>query len=248
MKRIAIFGATSAIATACARLWATRGGHLFLVARNQEKLDCLCADLKVRAGTEQAVTGASADLSDLSCHADLLMQAEAALGGLDVVLVAHGTLPEQKSCAASVELTLEQMRTNGLSVISLATLVGNRFAAQQSGVLAVIGSVAGDRGRASNYVYGAAKGMVALFLQGLRNRLFRCGVTVLTIKPGFVDTPMTAHIAKSGPLWAQPEQIAGGIVNAIEQRKDVVYLPWFWRWIMLIIRLIPERIFKRMPL
>jgi len=128
------------------------------------------------------------------------------------------------------------------------TLVANRFEARRGGTIAVISSVAGDRGRKSNYVYGAAKGMVTLFLQGLRNRLAAAEVQVLTIKPGFVDTPMTAAIPKGGPLWAKPEDIATGILAAIEKKRDVVYLPWFWQWIMLIIRMIPERIFKRLSL
>ncbi|OBS09991.1 oxidoreductase, short-chain dehydrogenase/reductase family [Acidihalobacter prosperus] len=115
-------------------------------------------------------------------------------------------------------------------------------------MVAAISSVAGDRGRQSNYVYGAAKGMLTLFLQGLRNRLVRAGVSVVTIKPGFVDTPMTAHIEKKGLLWAPPEAVAQGILRAIAKRRDVVYLPGVWRWIMLIIRHIPEAVFKRLEL
>jgi short-subunit dehydrogenase len=177
----------------------------------------------------------------------MLEAATSALGGLDVALIAHGTLPDQKACEASVALTLKEIDNNGLSVVALATLLGEKFEAQGHGTLAVIGSVAGDRGRQSNYVYGAAKGMVSLFLQGLRNRLAKKGVQVLTIKPGFVDTPMTASFPK-GALWAQPDDIARGILRAIGQGKDVVYLPGFWRLIMLIIRHVPERIFKRLSL
>ena len=133
-------------------------------------------------------------------------------------------------------------------MISLATLLANLFERRGRGVLIAIGSVAGDRGRQSNYVYGAAKGMVALFLQGLRNRLSRQGIQVITIKPGFVDTPMTAAFAQKGLLWAKPDAIAAGIVTAVERGRDEVYLPWFWRWIMLIILHIPERLFKRLKL
>lgn len=247
MRGIVIFGATSAIAAACARSWAPRGDSLFLVGRDSSKLDRLVADVRVRS-TGGQVLAASSDLDNLSAHESLLAMAEQALGRIDVVLIAHGTLPDQRACEASSDLALREIHTNALSVISLATLIGNRFAAQSSGVLAVITSVAGDRGRRSNYVYGSAKGMVSIFLSGLRNRLAACGVTVLTIKPGFVDTPMTAHIAKSGLLWAQPEDVATSITKAVEKRRDVVYLPWFWRWIMLVIRFIPERLFKRMSL
>lgn len=248
MQRIVIFGATSAIASACARLWVTKGASLFLIGRNPDKLNALLADLQVRAAPDQTVAGASLDLNDLERHEDLLAQAQATLGGIDVVLVAHGSLPDQKACEQSVEKTLEEITTNALSVISLLTLAANRLEAQGAGTLAAISSVAGDRGRQSNYVYGAAKGMVTLFLQGQRNRLAKSNVHVATIKPGFVDTPMTVAFEKRGMLWAQPEMIARGIVLAVAKKKDVVYLPGLWRWIMLVIRHIPEVIFKRMSL
>ena len=135
-----------------------------------------------------------------------------------------------------------------LRLHDLGPVLARCFEARGAGQLAVISSVAGDRGRQSNYVYGAAKGMVSLFLQGLRNRLFASGVHVLTIKPGFVDTPMTAHIKKGGPLWASPEQVAKGIVWAIDRRRDVAYVPGFWRPIMAVIRALPESVFKRLHL
>lgn len=245
MQKILIVGATSAIAEATARLWAARGDALFLVGRNSARLETIAADLRVRGAA--AVGCFTMDATDTATHAAMLEAATAALGGLDVALIAHGTLPDQKACEASVELTLREIDNNGLSVVALATLLASRFEAQGHGTLAAISSVAGDRGRQSNYVYGAAKGMVSLFLQGLRNRLAKKGVQVLTIKPGFVDTPMTASF-KKGALWAQPDDIARGILRAIEQRRDEVYLPGFWRLIMAIIRHIPERIFKRLSL
>ena len=245
MQKVLIVGATSAIAEAAARLWAARGAALFLVGRNATRLETIAADLSVRGA---ATVGCFVmDATDTAKHAAMLEAATSALGGLDVALIAHGTLPDQKACEASVALTLQEMDNNGLSVVALATLLGAKMEAQGHGALAVIGSVAGDRGRQSNYVYGAAKGMVGLFLQGLRNRLSKKGVQVLTIKPGFVDTPMTASF-KKGALWAQPGDIARGILRAIEQRKDVVYLPGFWQLIMLLIRHIPERVFKRLSL
>ncbi len=245
MQRILIVGAASAIAEAAARQWAGRGAALFLVARNAEKLDAIAADLRVR-GAAKVGTWAM-DATDTAAHAAMLDAARAELGGLDVALIAHGTLPDQKACEASVELTLREIDNNGLSVIALATRLANLLEAQGSGTIAVIGSVAGDRGRQSNYVYGAAKGLVARFLEGLRNRLAKKGVQVLTIKPGFVDTPMTAAFPK-GALWAQPADVARGIVAAVDRRQDVVYLPGFWRAIMLVIRHIPEFVFKKLSL
>lgn len=245
MQKVLIIGATSAIAEASARLWAARHASLFLVGRRAEQLEVIAADLRVRGAA--LVECLVMDACDTAAHATMLDAAEAALGGLDIALVAHGSLPDQKACEASVELTLKEIDTNALSVIALATRLGDRFEKQGNGTLAVISSVAGDRGRQSNYVYGAAKGMVSLFLQGLRNRLEKTGVQVLTIKPGFVDTPMTAAFPK-GALWARPESIARGIVRAVDGKRDVVYLPGFWRMIMLIIRHIPERIFKKMSL
>lgn len=245
MQKILIVGATSAIAEATARLCAARGDALFLVGRNAARLETIATDLRVRGAA--SVGCFVMDATDRTIHAAMLEAATVALGGLDVALLAHGTLPDQKACEASVELTLHEIDNNALSVIALATLLAARFEAQGHGTLAAISSVAGDRGRQSNYVYGAAKGMVSLFLQGLRNRLAKKGVQVLTIKPGFVDTPMTAAF-KKGALWAQPDDIARGILRAIVQRRDVVYLPGFWRLIMLLIRHIPERLFKRLSL
>lgn len=245
MQRILIIGATSAIAEAAARLWAAGGNALFLVGRRTERLEAIAADLRVRGASLVGVY--ALDANDIAVHAGMLDAAEGLLGGLDIALIAHGTLPDQKACERSVGLTLKEISTNGLSVVALATLLGERFEQRGSGTLAVIGSVAGDRGRQSNYVYGAAKGMVGLFLQGLRNRLSKKGVQVLTIKPGFVDTPMTAAFKKS-VLWAQPDDIAAGILKAIEKKSDVAYLPGFWWAIMAIIRHIPESIFKKLSL
>ena len=245
MQKILIIGATSAIAEATARLWAARGDALFLVGRKAQRLDVIAADLRVRGAASVACH--TMDACDTHAHAAMLEAAERALGGLDVALIAHGSLPDQKACEASVELTLKEIDNNGLSVIALATRLGERFEKQGRGSLAVISSIAGDRGRQSNYVYGAAEGMVSLFLQGLRNRLAKQGVQVLTIKPGFVDTPMTAVFPK-GLLWAKPEVIASGIVQAVDKGRDEVYLPGFWRLIMLIIRHVPEIIFKRLSL
>lgn len=246
MRRILIIGATSAIAQATARLYAARGDALFLVARDAERLRAVAEDLNVR-GAMRAAT-ATLDACDDAAHEPVLDAAERELGGIDVVLIAHGTLSDQARCQASVDLMRREFEVNALSTIALLTRLANRLEPRRAGTLAVISSVAGDRGRQSNYVYGAAKAAVTAFLSGLRQRLAKAHVDVLTIKPGFVDTPMTAGIANKGALWAQPDRIAAGIVKAIDARRSVVYLPWFWRWIMLVIRLIPEPLFKRIKL
>jgi len=240
-----IVGATSAIAEATARVFAARGDALFLVARNGAQLESVASDLRVRGAGRvgQFVMDANAH----ERHAELLTAAMDFLGGLDRVLIAHGTLSDQAACQQSVEQTLDEINTNALSVIALLTPIANHMEAQAHGNIAVISSVAGDRGRQSNYVYGAAKAMVTAFLSGLRQRLYTSGVSVTTIKPGFVDSPMTQAFPK-GPLWASPDRVAKDIVRAIDAGKPVAYVPGFWRWIMLIVRHIPERIFVRLKL
>lgn len=245
MQKVVIIGATSAIAEATARLYAARGAQLFLVARNSQRITDIAADLRVR-GTQE-VFHALLDVNDLNAHAQVIEQAWASLGNVDVVLVAHGTLPDQSQCEASVTTALKEFSTNATSTIALLTALAPRFEAQRQGVIAVISSVAGDRGRQSNYLYGAAKAAVSAFASGLRQRMAKAGVNVLTIKPGFVDTPMTRDF-KKGALWAKPEDIARGIVRGADRGRNVMYLPFFWLLIMLIIRHIPEFIFRRIKL
>ena len=244
-QNILIIGATSAIAQATLKLYAEKNNRLFLVARNSEQLEMIANDAKVR-GAKQ-VEYQAVDLAHLEQHPALIETIYQTYSQIDIVLIAHGTLPNQQACQNDVEKTLHEINVNGLSTISLLTLLANKFEAQKSGSIAVITSVAGDRGRQSNYVYGASKGMVSTFLQGLRNRLNGHQAQVLDIKPGFVDTPMTAEF-KKGALWAQPEQVAKSIINAINSRRNTLYTPWFWWGIMFIIRNIPEFIFKKLKL
>jgi decaprenylphospho-beta-D-erythro-pentofuranosid-2-ulose 2-reductase len=245
MKKVLVLGATSAIAQATVRLLAARGASLYLVGRNAANLEAVSKDAVTR-GAYRAETEAL-DLDDLTAHEALVERAAQTLGGLDGALIAHGVLGDQKAGERSWEVAQKVMHTNFLSAASLLTSLANRFEAQKAGTLVVISSVAGDRGRQSNYVYGASKGALTLFLQGLRNRLARSGVAVVTVKPGFVDTPMTAHLPKN-KLFASPDQVARGIIRAADKRKDEVYVPAKWALIMFIIRSIPERIFKRLKL
>jgi decaprenylphospho-beta-D-erythro-pentofuranosid-2-ulose 2-reductase len=242
MTKILIIGATSSIAEHCARIWAGRGDALYLVARNEERLKTIAADLKVRGASE--THSYYMDLNDINSQATMLDAAEAAIDGIDTVLIAHGTLSNQKACEQSVEETLAEINTNALSTISLLTLIANRFETKRAGTIAVISSVAGDRGRSSNYVYGSAKAMVTAFTSGLRQRLHKSNVAVVTIKPGFVDTPMTAAF-KKGLLWAKPPKVAVAIVEAIDKEKNEVYIPAFWFFIIAFIKSIPEIIFKK---
>jgi len=245
MQKVVIVGATSAIAQATAQRFAQKGAWIYLIGRNAERLTALVSDLKVRGATN--VGYGILDVNDMGRHESVLDEAFESLASVDVALIAHGTLGDQKSCERSVAVTLQELNTNLNSVISLLTLLANRFEKQGRGTIAVISSVAGDRGRQSNYVYGTAKGGLSIFLQGMRNRLYRSGVQVLTIKPGFVDTPMTASF-KKGLLWASAETVAASIENAIERRASVIYTPFWWRYVMAIIKSIPETIFKRLSL
>lgn len=245
MKKILIIGATSAIAEATARIWAQRGDELFLVARNEERLNLMTKDLKVRGASE--VHSYSMDANNFDQHSSMLDKAFRVLEAIDIVLIAHGTLSNQKECEQSVDLTMQEIRTNALSVIALLTHLVNYFEKQGSGTIAVISSVAGDRGRASNYVYGSAKAMVTAFTSGLRQRLYKSGVSVVTIKPGFVDTPMTAEF-KKGLLWAKPVAVAKKIVQAIDKRKDEAYVPEFWWVVMAVIKATPTAVFRRIKL
>lgn len=245
MRRILILGGTSAIAEATAREFAKRGDALFLVGRSAARLTAICDDLKVRgASTAESL---SMDLGELANHQTLLDRVTASLGGLDTVLIAYGTLSDQAACERSVELTVRELQTNAISVMSLCTLLANQFEIQKRGVIGVISSVAGDRGRKSNYVYGSAKAAISAFTSGLRQRLYHHGVFVVTIKPGFVDTPMTASF-KKGALWASSETVGKQIARALIRGTPVLYTPGFWRLIMFIIRAIPEFVFRRLAL
>ena len=245
MRRILIVGATSAIAEATARLFASRGDALMLTGRSPSRLQAIADDLKVR-GAARAETFVL-DARAFDRFPALLQAATERLGGLDAALIAHGTLSDQGACQRSVEQLREEFEVNALSVMALCTHLANLLETQGRGVIAVISSVAGDRGRQSNYVYGSAKAAVTAFTSGLRQRLYPKGVRVLTIKPGVVSTPMTAAF-KKGALWATPARVAADIVRAMDGGKAVIYTPWFWWPIMFVLRHLPESIFVRLKI
>lgn len=242
-----IVGATSEIARAVARELAKDGKPLLLAARDGEELEVLAEDLRIRSGVE--VTTITIDVADFDTHEDFVNRCISALGTVEGIVLCQGFMADQEQAAGNWSLARQMIDVNFASAVSL----GNRFAthmvANGRGYVCGVSSVAGDRGRQSNYIYGATKAAFSTYLGGLRNRLYRSGVAVITVKPGFVDTAMTWGLLKPGsPLVAAPERVARDIARAIRKRKNVVYTPWFWAVVMLIIRLIPEPIFKRLSL
>lgn len=242
---VAIFGATSAIAQAIARIFAGTGARFFITGRQGERLAAIADDLRVRGATE--VHTRIVDFAAVDSFAALCASAQDALGTLDVALVAHGTLPDQEACERDEHALHEALAVNLSSHVQLLAALARILDQQGHGCLVSIGSVAGDRGKRRNYAYGAAKAGVAAFAQGLMGRFARTPVHVLLVKPGFVDTPMTAGFAK-GLLWIRPEQAAVAIVRAIRRRRSTLYVPWFWRWIMAVLRILPDRVFTRLNL
>lgn len=244
--RIAFFGATSGIAAAVARRFAQKGARIVLIGRSLDSLADAAADLKVRGASDLSIL--EADFSQTDKAPSWADAAWAAFGGLDVALVAYGSLPDQQKAETDHAEAERALALNFVSPALLCDELARRFEEQRRGTIAVISSVAGDRGRQSNYIYGAAKGGLQRFLEGLRHRLFKAGVHVLDIRPGFVSTKMTAHLPKHGPLWASPDAVAADIVAAIGRTQTVLYTPWFWRWVMLAIRNVPGRVFHRSSL
>lgn len=243
--RIALVGSTSSIARSLARELASRGALLHLGARDREETERDVADLTVRSGAP--VTWSPFDALDLPSHRGFLEEARARMGGLDGVIVAFGLLGDQERARTDFAHAREILDLNFTAPASVlceaADLVG------EGGFLMGLGSVAGERGRQSNYTYGAAKAGLHVYLAGLRNRLAPRGIRVFTIKPGLIDTPMTFGLGlKGGPLAASPETCARGIVKALLAGREVAYVPGFWAGIMTLIRAIPEPVFKRMKM
>lgn len=244
-RKILVLGATSGIAEATCRIWAAQGASLFLIARNQAKLDAVAADLKIRGASY--VGTAVADLDDTDKHPELLAHAVNSLTGMDIAYLAHGILGDQIQAEQDFNTAAQILHTNFMAPVSLLTWLANYCVQRHAGTLAVISSVAGDRGRKSNYLYGSSKAGLSAFLGGLRNRVDREGVTVLAIKPGPTKTAMTAGMPKS-EKFADVDSVAESIVKAIDKRQDTLYVPFQWQPIMFVIRNIPERVFKKLNL
>ena len=243
-ESVLILGATSAIARATAVAFASRGAALYLASRDAEELRRIAADIHLRYGV--AVHHGVFDAEATDTHTRFFQSVLEAMPNLSGVVLAFGYLGDQLA-ARDFKIGEKVIASNFTGAASILSICANYFEPLQHGFIIGISSVAGDRGRQSNYVYGAAKGALNLYLQGLRNRLFSSGVRVITVKPGFVDTAMTYGLPGLF-LVASPQSIGERIVRALAKSADVVYLPWFWRYIMLIIQHIPEPIFKRLKL
>ena len=246
MARVLLIGATSAIAREVARLCARRGDRFYLLGRDAERLSECAAELREIAHSEECVVGLeSADFNDCESNAGRVRRALESLGGLDLALVAHGLLGDQRASELDYAEASSIRATNLDSVISFLIPIANVLEAQGHGRLAVVSSVAADRGRPRNYTYGAAKAGVNTYLEGLRSRLWNTGARVQILKLGPVDTPMTVDHARNA-LFSTPERIAPAILRAIDGGRFVSYLPWYWRPIMAVVRNLPESIFQRL--
>ena len=243
-KRIAIIGATSSIAEHCARLWAQQGPvELILVGRDKQKLEIVAADLLVRSPNTkmEMITTDFIDPTAIQKTVDSLFES----APIDIVLIAHGTLPSQLDCQSNLTLNYSTLEINGISPTLYAEAFALHMAKLNKGSIAIIGSVAGDRGRKSNYVYGAAKGLVTRYAQGLQHRFAGTGANVSLIKPGPTNTPMTAAMQGS-EKFATPEEVAKLIIAGIDAKKTVIYAPAKWWLIMMVIRHLPSLIFNKM--
>lgn len=243
-KRIVIIGATSAIAEHCARIWlAKQPADLTLVGRETQRIERVATDLKVRSPQSEirVVQGEFLNPEAINVTVNDIFK----LGRVDIVLIAHGSLPEQTECQNNLQSCRDALEINGISPVLYAEAFAKEMEKANHGTIALIGSVAGDRGRKSNYVYGAAKGLVTRYAQGLQHRFAGTGVKVVLIKPGPTDTPMTAHLKDQGVKLARVEDVSMTIAKAINGKEELVYAPRRWAVIMQVIRHIPNFIFKK---
>ena len=246
-NRVIILGALSAIATATARIYAAEGAALMLVARNADRLNALAADLKARGAAH--VETAALDLEASSGNAPALMaEWKSKLGGLDHVHVVYGYLGSQDKASADPSELARITASNYSTTVQWCEAAANILRAQKHGSIVAVSSVAGDRGRQSNYAYGAAKGGLALYMQGLSHSLAPLGARAVAVKPGFVDTPMTDGMKKGGALWASPDKVARIIRRAADTGGPIQYAPGLWRMIMMVIRSVPSFVFHKTKL
>lgn len=243
-KRIVIVGATSTIAEHCARLWLQKhASDLILLGRDVQRIERVATDLRVRSPQSDIQIVQAEFLAPEAIQA--IVDSIVAQGEVDIVLIAHGSLPDQTNCQNSLVACRDELEINGVSPVLYAEAFAQHMAKTNHGTIALIGSVAGDRGRKSNYVYGAAKGLLSRYAQGLQHRFAGTGVAVVVIKPGPTDTLMTAHLKEQGQKLASVEGVARQIVDGVEAGKAVIYTPAKWKLIMLVIMHIPNMIFNK---
>ena len=241
MSYILIIGAKSDIAKALAKKYAENGYNIYLAARNSYKLKEFATNINIR--TQREVKCLEIDILDYNSHQEFYNSLkEKPLG----IILAVGYLGDQGRAQVSVDETNKIVNTNYTGIVNLLNIVAIDFEKLKRGFIIGISSVAGDRGRKQNYIYGSAKGGLTVYLSGLRNRLNASKVNVVTVKPGFVATKMTKGMDFPEILTAHPDQVANDIFKAQQGGKNIVYTKWMWRWIMLIIKMIPEQIFKKM--
>ncbi|HDY90161.1 MAG TPA: SDR family oxidoreductase [bacterium] len=243
MSYVLIVGARSDIAKATAREYAKHGYDIYLAARNADNLDDFAKDIAVR--TDQQIKMIDLDITDYASHQEFYDNLkEKPLG----VICAVGFLGEQSISQTNFCVAQQIINTNYTGVVSLLNIISCDFEKRKSGFIIGISSVAGDRGRKSNYTYGSAKAALTAYLSGLRNRLYKSHVHVMTVKPGFVATKMTEELDLPEKLTAQPDEVAKEIYKAQQKNKNILYTKWIWRWIMFIIKIIPEWKFKGMSI
>ena len=242
-RSVVVIGATSAIAEHCCRLW-VRGGpvELILVARNATHAERIASDLRARSGQAEVSVETLDFLSTPAIAAAVTRWT--AQSPVDIALIAHGVLSPQQPCQDDIERARRSIEVNGLSPVLFAEAFAGAMSRIGRGTIGMIGSVAGDRGRRANYVYGASKALMDRYAQGLQHRFAGSGVTVVLIKPGPTDTPMTAHYKAQGRRLASVELVARGTVDALERGTPVAYLPRRWKFIMFVARALPDFIFN----
>jgi decaprenylphospho-beta-D-erythro-pentofuranosid-2-ulose 2-reductase len=243
MKNILILGATSDLAQATARRFAAAGWSLTLAARNMELLEPVAGDLRVRSNTK--ITAVHFDALNFSNHQEFY---DSLTLKPDVVICVFGYMGDQLLARTNQDEVRKTIDVNYTGAVSILNIAADDFEKRGQGAIIGISSVAGDRGRQSNYIYGSAKAGFTVYLSGLRNRLVKSGVHVMTVKPGFCRTKMTETLDLPATLTAEPNQVADAIFHGLEGKKNVVYTLWMWRWIMLIIKHIPEFIFKKLSM
>lgn len=241
MPTVLILGASSDMAVAIAREFATRRYDIQLAARNIGRLGPLQSDISIRSG--MTCTLHEFDALNFDSH-------QTFFDGLpakpDITICVFGYLGNNELARSNWEESEKIIHTNYTGAVSILNVVSNHYAARKSGIIAGISSVAGERGRQSNYLYGSAKAGFTAYLSGLRNRMYREKVHVVTVQPGFVYTKMTENLSLPALLTAHPESVAKAVCNAVEKKKNLIYVKWFWRWIMFNIRSVPEPIFKKL--